>query len=561
MVFGVEDYRSGNSEHSSELCHSLITLLSQLFCKSGQFSFLEELLFFLFNIALVIHFGEHGNMKSLGSGQSVGIWIRVSTDDQAKGESPEHHEKRARAYAEIQGWIVTKVYHLEGVSGKAVSTHPEAERMLKDIETGTIKALIFSKLARLARNTVELLTFAERFKSAGADLVSLQESIDTSTPAGRLFFTMIAAMAQWEREEIVDRVKASIRIRAQLGKTLGGAAPFGYQWKDKKLIIDPTEGPIRQRMYELYAEHKRNKTVARLLNDAGYRTRNGSKFSDTTVLRLIQDTTAKGIYRANHTYRDGKGKLHLKPEAEWILTKVDRLISDDLWETCNSLITSRTHGNQKRARKTVHLFAGLIYCSCGQKMYVFSRSPKYICRKCKRKIPMEDMEAIFREQLEDYFVSPEKIQKHLEVSNEELQSKKQHLDNHIRELETVRAEMQKTYKLYQADQITVEGFGPIYKPLEVREKQLSHELAKLQGAYDSLKISRISADEVIKEATTLHKIWPRLGPEEKRRIVESVTERIVLGDKEIDISLSYLPSSEELIKRQRNLSDSSPPPA
>ena len=61
--------------------------------------------------------------------KSVGIWIRVSTDDQAKGESPEHHEKRARAYAEAQGWQVVEVYHLEGVSGKAVSSHPEAERM------------------------------------------------------------------------------------------------------------------------------------------------------------------------------------------------------------------------------------------------------------------------------------------------------------------------------------------------------------------------------------------------------------------------------------------------
>lgn len=490
----------------------------------------------------------------------VGIWIRVSTEDQAKGESPEHHEKRARAYAEAHGWNVLKVYHLEGISGKAVSAHPEAQRMLSDIDSGAIKALIFSKLARLARNTVELLNFADRFKAAGADLVSLQESIDTSTPAGRLFFTMIAAMAQWEREEIVDRIKASILIRAKLGKTLGGAAPFGYTWKDKKLAIDPREGPIRKLMYELYAEHKRNKTVARLLNNAGYRTRNGSCFTDTTVLRLIQDTTAKGLYRANHTYRDSKGKLHLKPEAEWIHTKVDPIISDELWNTCNSLITSRSHGNQKRSRKTVHIFAGLLFCSCGQKMYVYSRSPKYICRKCKNKIPMEDMEAIFRDELHDFFVSSEKIQKHLEVSNEELRSKKRHLETHIQALESVREEMQKTYKLYQADQITVSGFGSIYKPLEEREKQLSKELVSLQSVYNSLQITNISAPDIIAEATTLHKLWPQFQPEEKRRIVESITERITLSKDQIDIKLSYLPSSEELIKQQRNLLDSSQPP-
>ena len=85
--------------------------------------------------------------------KNVGIWIRVSTEDQAQGESPEHHEKRARMYAESKGWKVQDVYHLEAVSGKSVMGHREAERMLKDIRSGRITGLIFSKLARLARNT------------------------------------------------------------------------------------------------------------------------------------------------------------------------------------------------------------------------------------------------------------------------------------------------------------------------------------------------------------------------------------------------------------------------
>ena len=491
----------------------------------------------------------------------VGIWIRVSTEDQAKGESPEHHERRAQFYAESKEWKVKEVYRLEAVSGKSVIEHPETKRMLEDIKDGHITGLIFSKLARLARNTKELLDISDFFREHGADLISLQEAIDTTSPAGRLFYTMIAAMAQWEREEISERVAASVPIRAKLGKPLGGAAPFGYKWENRELVPDCQEAPVRKLMYELFLEHRRKKTVARILNERGHRTRKGSKFTDTTIERLLRDPTAKGLRRANYTRSLGDKKHWVpKPEDEWVFSQVEPVVSEELWNQCNQILDERRRNGQRPARKAVHLFAGIAYCHCGQKMYVPSNSPKYICQKCRNKIPVDDLEAVFHAQLKDFFFSPTEIVGYLEQADKTIKEKGELLQTLENEREKVQREMNKVYQLYVDDQISKDGFGRQYRPLEERLKQLDDQIPHLQGEIDFLKIQYLSSDEIINEAKDLYSRWPQLQRDEKRKVVENITDKILIGKDEVAIHLFYLPSSSEMVTtKQRNFRDSSRP--
>lgn len=482
------------------------------------------------------------NVHVATEGKRVGIWIRVSTEDQVRGESPETHERRARLYAEAKGWTVVDVYRLDAVSGKTVRETPEAQRMLVDIRSGKITGLIFSKLARLARNTKELLEFSDIFRECGADLISLAESIDTSTPAGRLFYTMIAAMAQWEREEISERIAASIPIRALQGKPLSGNAPYGYMWVDKKMCLHPEEAPVRKYMYELYRTHRNKKKVIRLLTEEGYRTRGGVPFSSITLTNLLQDPITKGTRRANFTTkRSAATGSRLKPESEWIVHDIEPIVSEELWNECNEAMKGDPRLGVPRSKPAVHLFSGIAFCTCGGKMYVPSNSPKYTCQKCRNKIPPDDLEAIFHEQVKGFLFSTDEIVAQLDKVHVSVKEKSELLLVLEKELGKVTDETDKLYDLYQANMIDKTGFGVKYKPLAERRDQLDDQLARLQAEVDVLKITELSQEVALESARDLHTRWPSLPFEEKRRVIETIVEKITIGDGEVEITLWYTP--------------------
>lgn len=478
----------------------------------------------------------------------IGIWLRVSTEDQVLGESPLHHEERARAYAKAKDWTVVEVYRLDAISGKSVRDHSEAQRMMADIRRGHVTGLVFSKLARLARNTRELLEFSDEFQKYGADLISLQESIDTSSAAGRLFYTIIGAVGQWEREETSERVAASVPVRARLGKSTGGATTFGYWWKDGTLCPNPDEAPIRRLIYELYREHKRKRTVANLLNERGYRTRGGDMFTPTTVGRLIQDPTAKGLRIANHTKSIGNGRgWKSKPESEWVKVPVEAIVSEELWSECNSIVEEtgsryRTH----RGRRPTYLFAGVVHCGkcgSGKKLYRQTGWDKYRCYKCATKIAEDDLEALLLEQLSSFLLSDERIETMLAESKKEAEKRGLLAESLRKDRNALVQKADTLVELYQSGGFGVDEFKERHGPIRDRLKEIEQELAKIEReTHASLKDTR-AKQEALADGLHLKDEWPSMEFPQKRRIVEGLVERITVNGDEIEFHLNYIPGS------------------
>ena len=116
----------------------------------------------------------------------------------------------------------------------------------------------------------------------------------------------------------------------------------------------------------------------------------------------------------------------------------------------------------------------------------------------------------------------------------------------------------RVYRLYQDGQLDSVGFGKFYQPLDERRKQLEADIPRLQAEIDVAKVHNISAEEVATEAQNLHRLWPEMEPDDKRKLVESITEKIVVGKGEISITFCYLPPYKDMANGWRKGWDSNP---
>jgi len=487
--------------------------------------------------------------------KSVGIWIRVSTEDSAKGESPEHHLEQAQSYAKLKKWNVHAVYDLAGVSGKTVKDHPEAIRMKEDIIQGSISGLIFSKIARFARNTKELIEFSEFFGEHSADMISLYENIDTSTPIGNFFFTLMSAMGQWEREEIASRVKQSSHTRAKLGKKISGAAQYGYKWEGKELIINPEEALIRKRIFDLYLKEQKFGTVARILNNEGIRTRTGKEFNKILIKRWLKDPIARGQRRAFYTeIKPGSNKVSLKPEEEWFYHDAPRIVSDELWEKVNDIITLQEKSRKPRSNNKVQVFTGKIFCHCGSKMTVRSRMTSYACtnKACGNRIRKDDISEIFKARLGQFFENRTELGEYIAKAQEDIKDKVSQRDGIQKRYDDLQIKLSKLFDLHLNNQIPTEEFNKYHAEPYKESQKLLKELELLDEIVLKEQYNNENLSKNLEDSALIQQRWDTYERHQQRTIVQSIVEKITIHEDTVEINLNTLTVDPNLFKSGEN---------
>jgi len=315
----------------------------------------------------------------------VAKYLRVSSDEQRERQTIKTQVDFLDGYAKLYGLEIVDTYADDGVSGTLpLEERPEGARLLADVAAGTIDEVLVYKLDRFARTLETLLDGAKGLDAAGVALKSATESIDTSTPAGRMAFHILGVVAEFGRATFLENVSNGRKRAGREGKWTGGPIPFGYDLDpDRRLIestrvvesAEMTEADLVRSLFARVAGGESGLSITRWIVALGVpavRRFSGGAVVDAPsghwdrhrVSQIIKNPTYKG-------YRDSVAGRLDTPE----------LVNEALWQRANDQFAENRRLSRKNATR-VYALRGLIRCALCGRVYsgvTYDNGPYYKC--------------------------------------------------------------------------------------------------------------------------------------------------------------------------------------
>ena len=269
------------------------------------------------------------------------IYNRVSTDEQAeKGYSLEAMIEKCRHYIESQeDSTLVKTYVDKGFSGIIPpSKRPALNKLLTDLKTKAVDwdTLLIWKLDRLSRSMRDTLNIEYILRKAGKTLESVTERVDTDTASGKMFFNTVASFAEFESAQIGERTRNA--MSSKVGEIrLGGQAPLGYKFLDKKLVVDDVTAKVVKKIFTSYLRHKNLTKVASYLNKQQVCTARGKQWTHEQVKQIISNP----VYLGQTVWGRRLRKLkRFNPPEKWIVIPKthQQIISENTWKKTQEIL-------------------------------------------------------------------------------------------------------------------------------------------------------------------------------------------------------------------------------
>ncbi len=488
--------------------------------------------------------------------KNYAIYARVSTQEQAEeGFSIESQIKTLTDHVVKMGACVYDVYIDSGISGKSMDNRPELKRMLSDAEQSRFQEVLVWKINRLSRSTVELLKIVKELEKKGVEFKSYTENFDTTTPTGKLIFNVIASIGEFERETIVENVKAGMKQRASQGLFNGGHM-LGYQSikiddDRKKSILEviPEEADIVKLIFEMYVNGAGFKKISNKINDCGYRTVKGNLFSIHAVRDIIMNPAYAGYIRFNY-----KSSLKKEKKAQIYKGQHQAIISDEVWNKAQAIMESRKHGPRK-VHKGVFLLTGLLKCPvCGSSMvagrsthtrngkkktycyYQCSKYKNYGRNACKpNSINQEYAERFVLDRLMKFSINDELIEQVITRINEHSDTNLKPLRNRYYDLETsIEAcvvKKERIFDLYESGDIDKSLYRSRIEKVDAQVLLLESQFNEIKKELDEKKIlDQIPIKHVKRLLGSFGTVLEMSNRDQKKVLLNLVIDRISTGN-------------------------------
>lgn len=312
------------------------------------------------------------------------LYSRVSTEIQVDGYSLDVQKNGLKRFAEREEMTVVDIYEDAGKSGKSIEGRPAFKKLLSDVENGLdVDYVLVYKLSRFGRNAADILNSLALLQTYDVNLICIEEGIDSSQTSGKLLISVLSAVAEIERENILEQTMNGRREKARQGKWNGGPPPYGYMIKDGILQIEEDEAKIVKMVFEMYTTTKIGYTgIAKYLNLQGI-TKKKRKESGITIFsgRFIQILLDNPVYCGKIAYgRRMREKVKGKKNEYRVVAKKDfsitegqheAIVSEEIWEKAHSKrINTGVKFASKSGQDRAYLLTGILKCpKCGSSMY------------------------------------------------------------------------------------------------------------------------------------------------------------------------------------------------
>lgn len=506
------------------------------------------------------------------------IYVRVSTSMQVDGYSLEAQRERLIKFAEFQEMEVVREYCDAGKSGKNISGRPEFSQMLQDIaeDRDEVDFILVFKLSRFGRNAADVLNSLQYIQDFGVNLICVEDGIDSSKDSGKLTITVLSAVAEIERENILVQTMEGRRQKAREGKWNGGQAPFGYELDSKNgtLTVNPKEAEIVRIIFSKFVnEGLGADSICDYLNQHGYQKKKVKKnelnyFSRGFIMKILDNPVYIGKIAygriATEKVKGSRDQYKRVKSDDYMLVDGihEAIVDQELWETAR--IRRKETGvkwNKTHSLEHEHILSGILRCPvCGSGLVGTVRRRKNkksgeykddFYYKCLHRRKIDDthfcnfrlvlnqdeinhqteeiiLDMVADPEFRNYMVS--KLNEKVDVSSLETEK------NQIREqLRQVMGAKKKLTEMMERLDIGDKHYDRKYQDMQDRQNVLYDRISELEEAIADIEVKisgayeeKITIDQLYKILLNFDKMYYMMSDLEKKRFMREFIEGIEL---------------------------------